>query len=265
MGNLMTTAGGIALASSGTYDLKLICATLIGLSFVIASSCVFNNCIDRKADREMARTQNRPLATGAISVKHALIFASALAVLGTYLLATFANLLAVSVALLGFVFYVIFYSFSKYHSIHGTLIGSIAGAVPPIVGYTAVCNRLDLGAVIFFAMMVLWQMPHFYAIAIYRIKDYTRASIPLLPIVKGVHATKVQILVYAIAFLAASLMLPVFQYTGKVYTVATGGLGAVWVWMAVQGFNSANDQVWARKMFLFSLVVITAVSAAMFV
>ncbi len=265
MGNLITTAGGFALASTGSVDVKLIVATLVGLMLVIASSCVLNNCIDRKADLEMARTKHRPVAAGLISVKHALVFATVLGVLGTCLLATFANLLSMSVALLGLVFYVIFYSFSKYQTVHGTLIGSIAGAVPPIVGYTAVSHRLDLGALIFFVMMVLWQMPHFYAIAIYRIRDYAQASIPVLPIVKGVFVTKVQILLYTIGFLAAALMLTAFHYTGVGYACIAAVLGSAWIWLAAKGFKCANDQVWARKMFIFSLLVITALSAAIFI
>lgn len=264
MGNLITTAGGFALASSGSFNIGLILATALGLSCVIASSCVLNNCIDRKADREMARTQNRPLVTGAISLKGALVFASVLGIIGTYVLATFANLLALSVALLGLVFYVIFYSFSKYQTVHSTLIGSIAGAVPPIVGYTAVSHSLDRGAFIFFVMMVLWQMPHFYAIAIYRMKDYAKASIPVLPIVKGVLVTKWQMIFYTIAFVIASLMLTVLHGTSMVYAIIAAVLGSVWIGLSIQGLKCTDDRLWARRMFVFSLIIITALCAAMF-
>lgn len=259
-GNLMTTAGGFALGCQGRLDVLLILKTLVGLGLVIASSCVFNNYIDREADRKMARTKQRPLATGAISNKNALLFAIFMGIAGTSILGLFTNLLTLTVALLGFAVYVILYSFSKYHTIHGTLIGSIAGAVPPVVGYTAVSNQLDSGAWIFFAMLVLWQMPHFLAIAIYRLKDYTKASIPLLPVKKGIAKTKVHMLLYIFAFTGVSTLLTLFHFTGMLYLATATLLGAIWAWLCVQGFKCANDELWARKMFLFSLVVIMAIS-----
>jgi protoheme IX farnesyltransferase len=257
LGNAITATGGFALASREQFDLWLFLATLAGLSLIIASACVINNFIDRSADEKMARTKNRALVTGAITQKHAMKFAVALGLLGTFFLAAFSNLLAMTIALFGFFVYIALYSFSKYHTVHGTLIGSIAGAVPPVVGYCSVSGCIDLGALLLFLMIAMWQMPHFFAIAIYRLEDYAKASIPVLPVKKGIPITKVQMLLYVIAFIIVSFMLTALNYTGWMYLIATVLLGTAWLWLCIKGFHCHNDQIWARKMFLFSLVIVT--------
>lgn len=257
-GNVVTTAAGFALASKGDLDYWLFFATMLGLSFVIASAGVFNNYIDRKMDAKMERTKNRPLVTGAISSPKALIFAAFLVIIGIGILAFYTNLLTVCVALTGFFIYLVLYAFWKYHSFYGTLVGSLAGGVPPVVGYCAVSDRFDAGALILFLILVLWQMPHFFAIAMYRFSDYQAASIPVLPVQKGMHATKVQILLYIIAFTAAALTLTLSGYTGKVYFGMAILLGFAWFALGLYGFTIKNDVAWARKMFRFSLVVIMA-------
>jgi protoheme IX farnesyltransferase len=183
--------------------------TLIGLSFVIASSCVFNNYIDRHVDAKMARTKKRALATGEISIKNALIFGILLGLIGGSLLLIYTNLLTFFIAFAGFLIYVFPYSFGKYRTSYGTLIGSIAGAAPPLVGYCAVSNHFDLGALILFLIVVFWQMPHFYAIALYRFNDYSRAGIPVLPVKKGAYVTKMHMVLYTVAFIIAAVMLTV--------------------------------------------------------
>ncbi|MBI5273966.1 MAG: protoheme IX farnesyltransferase [Chlamydiales bacterium] len=259
-GNVVTTTAGFMLASRGYIDLLLFLATLIGLSCIIASSCIFNNYIDRDSDRKMSRTKNRGFARGIISVQYAILLSIVLGLSGTLFLFLFVNFLTAMIALLGFFVYVIVYSFVKYHTIHGTLIGSIAGALPPVIGYCAVSNRFDLGALILFAIVAIWQMPHFFAIAMFRLKDYTAASIPVLPVKKGVHVTKIQMLLYIIAFIITSLLLPLFNYTGYLYLVVTVFFGVAWLLLSIKGFFSTNDKLWARKMFVFSLIVIMALS-----
>lgn len=259
-GNAVTATAGFALGSRGNLDYFLFLMTVVGLSLVIASACVFNNYIDRFTDAKMARTRNRPLVTGLISTHKALLFASLLGIFGTISLFVFTNILALSVALFGFVFYVVFYSFSKYHTTYATLIGSVAGAVPPVVGYCAASDRLDMGALILFAMIGTWQMPHFFAIAIYRLRDYTAASIPLLPIQKGIHKTKVQMALYIAAFIGVSSMLFWFGYVNWSFLLIALGLGLSWLWLSILGFKARADQVWARKMFGFSLVVVMGIS-----
>lgn len=258
LGNVITTVGGFALASKGQIDFLLFFATLIGLSFVIGSACAFNNYIDREADVKMDRTKNRALARGDISGRSALIFGGAIGALGATILGMSTNLRTLSVALFGFLVYVVLYSFSKYRSIHGTLIGSIAGAVPPVVGYCAVSNKLDAPAWILFAIIVMWQMPHFFSIAIYRMDDYIKAGIPLLPVQKGMIQTKVQMILYIIGFIATSSLLSLLDYTGITYFFIVLLLGGIWLALGLQGFKSSNDIRWARKMFVFSLLMITA-------
>lgn len=263
IGNLVTTAAGFALASKGHFDIWLFMITMLGLGLVIASAGVFNNYIDRAMDAKMERTKDRPLVTGAISNSNALIFATLLGFAGMYVLFQFTNLLTVFVALLGFFVYLVLYAFLKYHSFYGTIVGSIAGAVPPVVGYCAVSNHFDMGAFILFIILVLWQMPHFFAIAMYRYQDYAAASIPVLPITKGLYITKIHMVLYIIAFTITTLALTVLGYTGDIYFIVAGLLGLTWLGLCMSGFNITNEILWARKMFVYSLVVIMTLCLTM--
>lgn len=255
-GNLVTSVAGFALASKGHFNILLFLAVFVGLGGVIASACVFNNYIDRKADAKMARTKNRALATGLIAGKNAILFALLLGVSGIWVLSVYTNLLATSIAATGFFFYVVLYSFGKYLSTYGTLVGSIAGAVPPVVGYCAVTNQFDAGAFILFLLLVLWQMPHFFAIAMYRCDEYAAASIPVLPVKRGMHVTKIRMLLYVIAFILTIPLLIVYGYTGYAYLSVAVLLGLSWLYLCIKGFKAGNDKVWARQMFRLSLVII---------
>ena len=266
MGNALTVVGGYFLASSSSFNPLLFFATVVGLSLLIASSCVCNNVIDRKADAKMARTKRRAIASGQISISLALVFALILGGTGAFLLSFFTNLLTLSIALFGFLIYVLPYSFLKYYTSYGTLIGSVAGAVPPVVGYCAVAEHLDLTAALLFVILVLWQMPHFFAIAIFRMNDYAAAKIPVFSIAKGIPRTKIQILLYTIAFLFISPTLAIFGKAGFVYLALSIGLSLGWVYLAIQGFKpNTNDLQWARKIFAFSLLVITGLCLGMMV
>jgi len=261
VGNLITTVAGFVLASGGHFDLLLFLATLAGLGCIIASACVFNNYIDRESDKKMARTQNRPLVKGLISGKSAISFAIVLGLIGFTTLVRFTNLLAVSMAVVAFVIYVAMYSFWKHRTSYATLIGSISGAMPPVVGYCAASHRFDMGAAILFLILVLWQMPHFFSIAMYRLSDYRAASIPVLPVKSGNQKTKVHMVWYIVGFFFATLMLIVFNYTSAVYLFTVPLLGLAWLLLCIKGFKTDNDTAWARQMFRFSLVVITATCA----
>lgn len=260
-GNVMTTAAGFALASKAGFNFSLFLLTLLGISLVMGSACVCNNYIDRDLDQKMKRTRNRPLVRGDISGKAALIFAILLGIGGILSLVLFVNLLAAFLGAIGFFVYVALYSFLKYHSVHFTLVGSIAGAIPPVVGYCAVSHAVDLAAIILFAIVVLWQMPHFFAIAIYRLEDYREGKIPVLPVKRGVAYTKVQILFYMIAFTGAIVSPFVCGYLGYIYLLVSSILGGIWFWICMKGFTCDNDRRWARQFFLFSLVVIMGISA----
>lgn len=257
MGNLITTVAAFILASRGDIDFWLFLATGAGLFFVIGSACVFNNYIDRDADKKMARTKNRALVKGEISTRSALIFAVVMGLVGLAILSLYTNFLAAFVASIGFVVYVALYSLWKYHSYYATLVGSISGAIPPVVGYCAASDCFDLGAAILFIILVLWQMPHFFSIAVFRSEEYAAASIPVLPLVKGMHATKIQMLLYIIGFILSTVLLIAFGYTGYAYLTVSLALGISWLWLCLQGFKSKNDRIWAHKMFRLSLLIIT--------
>ncbi len=260
MGNIVTTAAGFALASKGQLNYWLFLVTLLGLGFVIASAGVFNNYIDRVMDSKMARTKKRPFVTGSISIPYALTFGALLGLIGISLLALYTNLLTVVIAFSGFFVYLVLYAFWKYRSFYGTLVGSIAGAVPPVVGYCSVSNRLDIGAGLLFIILVLWQMPHFFAIAIYRLEEYRAASIPVLPLTNGIYATKLHMLFYILAFMVSTLLLTLTGYMGLLYLVTATLLSILWLGLGMKGLAKANDQLWdarwAKQMFVYSLVVI---------
>lgn len=261
MGNIVTTAAGFVLASRGHFDALLFLITLLGLGFIIASAGVFNNYIDRQMDAKMERTKNRAIPSGQISHQNALIFGSLLCAIGVMIL-SYTNILTVGVALAGFFVYLVLYAFMKHRSFYGTLVGSIAGAIPPVVGYCAVSAHLDLAAFLLFMIVVLWQMPHFFAIAIYRIDDYAAASIPVLPIEKGVYVTKIHMLIYIIVFMMTALLLTAAGYTGYLYAFVVSGLSLCWLGFCLKGFTVKNNKHWARKMFIVSLVVIMGLCAA---
>lgn len=254
-GNGVATAAGFALASHAHFDTVLFIATLVGISFIIASGCVFNNYIDRDIDALMERTKKRALVTGAISPTRALIFASTLGFLGAFNLAVFTNLLTLFLAVIGLFFYVVVYSmWSKRHTIHATLIGAISGAVPPVVGYCAVSNSFDTGAQILFLILAAWQIPHALAIAIYRYQDYASASVPVLPVAKGMNITKTIMTLYVAAYVLAIMSLWLFGYASLWLAIALGLLGVSWLAYSVAGFWTQDDSKWGRKMFRYSLI-----------
>lgn len=263
LGNLFTVAAGFLLASQGKIDLLLFLTTMLGLALIMASGCVFNNYIDRHIDGKMVRTRNRPLVRGLISGPNAIIFAVIMLVLGNVVLGMFVNILSLVVANFGFFVYVVLYSLWKCRTIYGTAIGSVAGAVPPIVGYCAAADRLDTGALVLFLILVFWQMPHFFSIAMYRMSDYVRASVPVLPIVKGSYVTKWRMVGYIIAFMLASAALTWLGYTGYLFLFAGLILGTLWLILCLKGFRSHNDPLWAGQMFRFSLVVIIGLCLVM--
>lgn len=262
-GNAITASAGFFLAAKGHVNWILFVAMLIGLSLVIAGACVFNNIFDADVDAKMQRTKNRAMASAQIKKTPATIFGTILFILGVLSLSLFSNLYSLYAALIGFVVYVFLYTPLKRKTIHATLIGAISGATPPVVGYTAVSNRFDVGALLLFLFLLCWQMPHFYAIAIRRLDDYRQANIPVWSVVKGVKSTKIHMLVYCILVIAASLLLTVYGLTGKIYFTVALILGLIWLWMIRQGFKTADDKMWAKKTFLFSLVVLTSLSFVM--
>lgn len=263
-GNLIAAMGGFFLAAQGRFDLLLFLSTMLGIALVIASGCAFNNVIDRDIDRLMQRTRNRPLVQGLISPTATLGYASVLGLGGFALLGLGTNPLTLALAVFGFAIYVGAYSlYMKRHSEFGTLVGSLSGAVPPVVGYCAVTGHFDLGALTLLVIFCLWQMPHSYAIAIFRFKDYQAASIPVLPVVRGIKTTKHYILGYILAFVPATLALSLAGYAGVGYFVVALVMGVYWLYMALEGYRAKDEEKWAKRVFGFSIVMITALSLMM--
>ena len=258
-GNIITVVAGFVLASSGNINFSLLIATVFGISFVMASGCVFNNCIDRDIDALMERTKDRVLVRKRIPLRNACMYGSVLGILGVYLLTVYTNILTATASLVGLFVYVVIYSlWLKRSSVHHTIVGSIAGAMPLVVGYLAVTGKVDVGVIILFFVLSLWQMPHAFAIALYRLSDYKAASIPVLPLVKGVRATKIQMVIYTILFVISTLLLTVYGYAGKLYYGIMGILGFLFIIVVVKGLyiKTYHDNLWARKVFLFSIIVL---------
>ena len=256
-GNILTATAGFLLAAKDHIAIGLLLVTLSGLALVIAAACVSNNILDRGIDKRMARTAKRALVNGRISVRGASVYAAILLTIGSCLLFFYVNLLTLVLALMGYIAYVAIYGYYKRRSTLGTAVGSISGAIPPVVGYVAVSNHIDAAAVILFVILVCWQMPHFFAIAMYRLKDYASAELPVLPVKKGLLNTKIQCLIYITLYGGASLALTVKGYTGTVYAACMGIICVVWLGLSIQGFYTQNNEAWARKLFFFSLIAIT--------
>ena len=244
--------------------LTLLFYTLTGLSLLIASGCVFNNTIDRNMDKKMTRTQNRALPKGLISPEAAVLYGTLLGIGGMALLFMTTSLLCALIAMSGFTVYVVLYSLVlKPRSVHSTLVGSLAGAAPPLAGYCAVSNRFDMGALILLFLFGLWQMPHCYAIAVLRHKDYAAANIPTLPVKRGIPTAKRHSFVYLLAFMAAAVMPTFGGYTGYAYLTAATVMCLSWLFMAWLGSKAGNDRAWAGKLFVSSIATITVLSIMM--
>ncbi len=260
-GNLIAVIGGFFLASKGHFDLAKLFAVMVGTSLVVASGCVFNNYVDRDIDCMMERTRNRVMARGLISPPVALAYASLLGLGGALILHFFTNDLALAFAIMGFIVYVGFYTlYFKRNSEYGTIIGSLSGAAPPVIGYCAASGHFDLGAALLLLIFCLWQMPHSYAIAIFRFNDYKAADIPVLPVKRGITIAKRHIVGYIVAFTAAAISLYICDYAGIGFLIVTGLIGCYWLLVAIKDYSKANEIQWAKRLFIISILAITLLS-----
>ncbi|UTV99641.1 heme o synthase [Marinomonas rhizomae] len=265
MGNLISVAGGFFLASRGEIDWILMLATVVGLSLVVASGCAINNYVDRDIDAKMQRTRNRVTVNGEMSGKAAFFHGILLGVIGFALLSYFTNWVAVAFAVFGYVVYVGLYTlYFKRKSVYGTFVGSLSGAVPPVVGYCAAAGQFDAGAAILLTMFCIWQMPHSYAIAIFRYKDYEAAGIPVLPVSQGIAKAKRHIILHIAAFAVVAALLPLTGYVGIGFMVVALATSLWWLAMALRGYRPGIDvNGWARQVFFFSIITVTALSVTM--
>lgn len=256
--NLIATFGGFWLASGWDVNYIHLIWTLLGTMLVMASSCVFNNYFDRDLDTKMTRTQDRVLATRRVSPHIVLWYAIILGVLGIAVLTLFAGLLAVAFGILGMFVYVVLYTlWLKRSSTWSTSLGGISGAMPPVIGYVAVTHQVDLGAWLLFAMLFLWQPPHFWALGIRRVEEYRAAGFPLLPVVKGIKRTKYQMLPYIALLIPIPILMYVYNYTGIIFMIVSLVLSVLWFGMAVAGFRKQDNDKWAKMAFIFSINYLT--------
>jgi heme o synthase len=234
---------------------EIIFAT-IGSALVIGAAGAFNNVYDRDIDAIMPRTQSRPTVTGEMSAKSTLILAFAMLIVGVALLGL-GSPLAAAFGLLGVFLYVVPYTmWTKRRTIYNTEIGSIGGAIPPLIGWATVSNDITHPAILgLFFVMVIWQMPHFYAIAIRKHADYEAAKVPMLPVVKGMRRTYYQTNFYLILLIFSSFLFGTLSVGIMLVALL---LSIAWLVMSIYGYRSNKDQTkWATKMFVFSLIHMT--------
>lgn len=244
-------AAGAGYLFVGAFEPTVFVSMLIGTMLIIASACVLNNVIDRDIDAHMSRTAKRAVPTGLIASRTAVLYAMALLVAGSAIMWFAVPFIALAVAWVGHAAYVWLYTYSKRVTIHSTLIGTISGSTPPVIGYTAATGHVDLTALLLFMLLVTWQMPHFYAIGIFRKKDYRAAKVPILPVVKGFEATKQQIIFYTTLFIVSAIALSLFGGASWLFALVVG-TGALW-WLKLCLEPARDQEKWARRQFIYSL------------
>lgn len=258
--NLIPMFAGLTLALY-TYDFGLleklpeILLAFIGSSLVMGAAGAFNNLYDRDIDSIMKRTQSRPTVTGEIKPKQVLWLASFMTVFGVLALAL-TTPLAGLLGFLGLFFYVVPYTmWTKRRTIYNTEVGSISGAMPPLIGWAAIHPDVTHPAILgLFIITIIWQMPHFYAIAIRKHDEYKAANVPMLPVVKGVKRTYIQTNVYLVILIGISFLLGSLS-TGLMLVALL--LGIAWLALSVYGYKRMDPEKWAKSLFIFSLVHMT--------
>jgi len=262
--NLFAAFGGFWVASRWDIDWSILIWMLIGSTLTMASACVFNNYFDRDFDTKMARTQNRALPQGRLRPSFVLGYAIVLGALGLADLFILVNPLCGWLGLLGFFVYVVIYTlWLKRNSTWSTSVGGVSGAMPPVIGYCSVTNEVDAGAWILFALLFLWQPPHFWSLAIRKVEEYRAAGYPVLPVVKGVLRTKIQMVPYIVLLLVSSILLYTEGYVGVVFLILSIVILGCWVIHALSGFRARNTEKWAKTDFLFSVNYLLVMFIAM--
>ncbi len=262
---LVTTFGGLIAGGKAWPTPALAFWTMLGGGLAAAGSSALNQYIDRDLDKNMQRTSRRPLAAGRMTAAEGLSFGLALCLVSYYLLACMVNLTAALLSLAGIFYYVIFYSvLLKRATVQNIVIGGGAGAIPPMVGWAAATGHLSLAAWILFLIIFMWTPPHFWALAIVRLRDYERAGIPMLPVVKGEKAARWQILIYTVILVCTTMLLPLVRATGTVYLVSAIVLGALLIAAAWQVWKVPGNKV-AWRMYRWSSMYLAFIFLALMI
>lgn len=265
--NLITTFTGLFLAfqftgTSFIQNLDLLLYGLVGTGLIIAGSAALNNLIDRDIDPIMARTKSRPTVTGRFKAPAVLSLALTFIVIGELLLLA-ASPAAAMWGLAGVFSYVVLYSiWSKRKHVSNTIVGSLSGAIPPLIGWAAVEPSLSISAWALFFIMFAWQPPHFYALAMRRTKEYGAAGIPMLPVVKGFARTKKSILGWVLLLFPLPFLL---SGLGIGFLLFGTTLNIGWLYLSLKGFKTKDDLKWATTMFIYSLNYMTILFVAMII
>ena len=262
---LITTLGGLYLAAPGGVPLLLLVHTLVGTALVAGGAAALNQVWERETDARMRRTSGRPLPSGRLNLAEAAWFGILLSVAGLFELAVGANVVAANVALATWASYILVYTPLKTRTSLATLVGAIPGALPPVIGWAAASGTITLPAVVLFGIVFFWQMPHFLAIAWMYRHDYTRAGIPLLPVIEpDGRRTGRQALLYAAALWPVSLLPALVGLAGAPYSIVATCLGFIFIGLAAL-FARDRSQPNARRLFLFSLTYLTLLWSALVV
>ena len=263
---LMITAGAsMILATNFNLDIIKALTGFLGIAFIAGSSAAINQILDFKYDSVMERTVKRPIVTGKISVTSATVFASFLFIAGSALILYFNNFLTWALTFGTWIFYAFFYTkVLKFSGSQNIVIGGLAGAMPPLLGWTAVVGSIDPLPLLLVLLIFIWTPPHFWALAINKKDEYAKAGIPMMPVVKGIEYTKIQIVLYSILLMAVSLLLFATGYFGYLYLIGAVILGGIFIqksWKLKKSTGADNSM----SLFLYSIVYLTLIFLLMIV
>ena len=256
---LLTVLVGMYLAAPGWVSLKTQIFSLLGIGLCAGSAAAINHAVDRRIDLLMARTKNRPIARGRISLSRALLFAAAIGTIGMSILSWQVNGLTAMLTFASLIGYAAIYTgFLKRATPQNIVIGGLAGAMPPLLGWTAVTNHFDPQALLLVLIIFTWTPPHFWALAIYRIEDYKKAKIPMFPVTYGIRLTKLNIMLYTILLVIVSVLPFLVGMSGIIYLTGTLLLGVRFLYWTFLLYRS-DKPVIAMKTFRFSIVYLMLV------
>ncbi len=261
---VLTTVCTMIVAAKGFPDPSLLLWTLIGTTFICGSANAINMVWDQDIDAVMGRTAHRPLVVGDLTTKEALAFSATIGLAGVLILTYMANPLAALMGIAGHAFYVVIYTmWLKRRTPQNIVIGGAAGAFPPLIGWAAVTGDLSWTAWLIFALIFLWTPPHFWALALYKDVEYGKANVPMMPVVRGHHTTKLQMLIYTMLLIGCTTLLAVVGMMGILYLVASIALGVGFAYYCIRVAFESNTEQWARKTFLYSIAYLALIFGAM--
>jgi len=256
---------GMLLAEDTVSSFSYLIVALLGIAFCAASAAAINQVIDRKTDASMTRTDQRPLPQGELSATHASLFAVVIGIAGALILYFFVNTLTMVLTLASLIGYAFIYTvYLKRATPQNIVIGGLAGAAPPLLGWSSVTNTIDPFALLLVLIIFVWTPPHFWALAIYRKDEYAKESIPMLPVTHGVVFTKLQIVLYTIILFIVSVLPYVVLMSSEIYLFSALVLSTVFLYYSVKLYFSEDDAD-AMKTFQFSIYYIFLIFLALLV